>query len=319
MYWKVYNLSVWLSVWALNHNTQRGDLLGDVTSHPGPAVTIHCFLYVSYNPLFSRNLFQINSKYSLDHVPDPSTFLSPIRWHLWPPGAKYVFACMCPSTLRFQPIFSKLAPRIHWTMLHTPVHFFTFYLLWWPPGGQMHFFCMCSITLSFQPIFPKLAPIIHWTKLQTQVHFCHPLMTFVTTRGPNAFFLVGALWPLFFNPSFPNLYQFNGPSFRPQFIFVTCKWHLWPLGGQMHFFLWVLFDPYFSTHLFQTCTNYSLDQASDPSSFLSPINDICDHQGAKCIFSCGFSLTLIFQPIFSKIVPINYWTKLQAPVYFSHP
>ena len=73
-----------------------------------------------------------------------------------------------------------------------------------------------------------------------------------------------------------------------------------------------------STDLFQIRTNYLLDHAPDPSTFLSPFSYICGHQWTKCIFSCICTTTLHLQLIFSKFEKHIYWTMFQTPVYFHH-
>ena len=152
-----------------------------------------------------KQCFPNSHHYLLDHAPHPTPF-GYICGHQ---GAKCVFSCMCPTTLSFQPIFSKFAPVINWTILQTPVHFCHQLVTFVATRRPIAFFfsCVCPSTPSFQPIFSKLTPNIHWTVLHTPVNFCNPLVTFVATREPNGSFLVCALKPLVFNRSFPNSHQ----------------------------------------------------------------------------------------------------------------
>ena len=130
---------------------------------------------------------------------------------------------------------------------------------------------MCPTTLSFQPFFSKFAPIIHWTMLQTPVHFCHHLVTFVATRGPTSFFL------------------------------------------------YVPYNTLFSTDLFQIRTKSSLDSVPDSSIFLSPINDICGHEGAYFVLYCVDSTEQSFQPIIFKFASNIHWPMLLTSVHFFSP
>ena len=82
----------------------------------------YVFFFVPCNPQFSTNVFHTCTNYSFDHAADSRTFLSLFGYIYGHQGTKCIFFCMCPTTFSFQPTFTKLAPFIHWTMLHTPVH-----------------------------------------------------------------------------------------------------------------------------------------------------------------------------------------------------
>ena len=169
-------------------------------------------------PEFSTDLFQNHTIHSSNTKARCQVISSALQFQVH-------FSCMCPTTLSFQPIFSKIAPKIQNSLDHAshPSTFWSsFSYIWGHQGAKCIFSGMCPTTHSFQPIFYKFTPIINWTMLQTSVCFCHHLVTFVATRELNAFFLVCALQVLVFNWSFPNSHQvFVGPCFTLQYIFVT--------------------------------------------------------------------------------------------------
>ena len=117
-------------------------------------------------------------------------------------------------------------------------------------------------------MFSRFTPNLHWTMLQNPVHILHQLVTFVATRGPNAFFLVCILQGRVFDRSSSNSHQiFIGPRSRlHSFIspisdmcghkgakFVCSCVH--PTGQS--------FQPIF----FKIHTKYSLDQDLDSNPF----------------------------------------------------
>ena len=80
-----------------------------------------------------------------------------------------------------------------------------------------------------------------------------------------------------------------------------CHQFLSPIGYIWGHYLCVLYRAEFSTHLFQIHTKYSLDPAPDPSIFLSPISDICGHQGAKFVFLVCALQPLVFNWFFPNL------------------
>ena len=129
--------------------------------------------------------------------------------------------------------------------------FFFLYVPYNPQLSKDHFYIFCTkyslhhvpapSTLVLKGFFPNFAPNIHWTVFQTPMYFCHCSVTFMPTRGPNAYFLVSNLRPLVFNQSFPNSHHiFLRPRSRCQVNFSALQIHFWLLGGQVHFSCWCL-------------------------------------------------------------------------------
>ena len=79
-----------------------------------------CFLHALLTQEFSTDLFQITF---FRPRPRCKLILGALQLHFWPPGGQVFFSYMCPITLRFQLIFSKFAPNIHWTKIYTLSHF----------------------------------------------------------------------------------------------------------------------------------------------------------------------------------------------------
>ena len=63
---------------------------------------------------------------------------------------------MCPTSLSFQPIFSKFAPIIHWTIFQTPEHFRHHLVTFVATRGPNVIFLVCALQpLVFNQSFPN--------------------------------------------------------------------------------------------------------------------------------------------------------------------
>ena len=124
------------------------------------------------------DFLQIHTKYSLDQ--DLTSIHCDINGYQ---GANFSFYCVNSTDQKFQPIFFKFIPKIHWTKIQTPIHFCHPLVTFVATSRSTQFFTVWN---SFQLIFFKFTPNFQLAMVQTPVHCLHPFLTFVAAQGPTS-------------------------------------------------------------------------------------------------------------------------------------
>ena len=148
------------------------------------------------------------------------------------------------------------------------------------------------------------------------VDFGHSAILFLATWVPNVFFLFALQTPEFLTHFFIHIhtkYVLDQGLEANQFS-VPCRFHLWPLRGQLHLFLVCTINPRVfnwssnSNHSFLRCKPRC-------QSIFSTLQCNFWPWGGQLHISCMCPTPLSFQGIFSKLAPNINWTMVPSNLH----